>query len=252
MRTNRTRTIIAAGNVALGTLGTTASPLMVEALGHAGFDFIVIDLQHGENNLGNVQAMLQAVSATPATPLVRLPANAPIYIQRTLDLGAYGVVVPMVESRSEAEAIVRSVRYAPHGQRSWGPVRGTLYGGPDYFESAAGELMTIVMLESEAGLGNAPAILATPGIDGCFIGPNDLSIALGFGPEQADLPAPVEAAIARILAASLASGKFAGIQCFSPEAAVARIAQGFRFVSILSDLRMARSYAGAVVKSLRA
>ena len=251
MRTNAARARLQQGEVALGTLCTTASPLMAEALGHAGYDFLVVDLQHGENNLGNLQHMLQALSATPATPMVRVPANVPYQIQRALDLGAYGIVVPLVDDATAAKAAVASVRYAPAGHRSWAPVRGALYGGSDYFQSSAGELLTLAMIETAAGLRNVRSILQVPGIDGCFIGPNDLSISLGHPPEAATLAAPVEDAIASILDAARATGKVGGIQCFGVESARARITQGFRFVSVLSDLRLARSTAGTFVQALR-
>jgi 4-hydroxy-2-oxoheptanedioate aldolase len=251
MRANGTKALISCGKVAVGTLCTTASPLMAESLGHAGYDFVVVDLQHGENNLGDLQGMMQAVSTTSATPFVRLPANVPFYIQRALDLGAYGIVVPLVETEAEAEAVVLSLRYAPRGARSWGPVRGTLYGGADYFTKAADELMAMVMLETQQGLRNARAILSVPGIDGCFIGPNDLSISLGFAAETPVLAAAVENAIAEILDAARSAGKAAGIQTFSADSAATRIAQGFRFISVLSDLRMARSTAGKTLEALR-
>ena len=146
----------------------------------------------------------------------------------------------MVDRRRDAEAIVESVRYAPRGRRSWGPVRGTLYGGPDYFARAEDELLVLAMLETADGLRHARDVLAVPGIDGCFIGPNDLSIALGHASELAELPPDVEAAIAAIVEATRATGTVAGIQSFDTTQAKARIAQGFRFVSVLSDLRMAR------------
>jgi 4-hydroxy-2-oxoheptanedioate aldolase len=224
---------------------------MAEALGYSGYDFLIVDLQHGENNLADVQGMLQAISSTPAVPLVRVPANQAVYIQRALDLGAYGIVVPLVDNARDAESIVESVRYAPAGRRSWGPVRGALYGGADYFANAHAELLTIVMLETADGLANARSILGVPGIDGCFIGPNDLSVSLGFASELADLPVPVEQAIETIVAACAAAGTFAGIQTYSAAAASRRIAQGFRFVSIQSDLRMARSAATDILRAVR-
>ena len=128
MRPNLTKRLLAAGKPAIGLFCTTASSLAAEALGHAGYDFVTVDMQHSENDLGNLQGMLQALSSTPATPLVRVPANMAVYIQRSLDMGAYGVMVPLVNTREEAEAILQSVRYAPAGARSWGPVRGMLYG----------------------------------------------------------------------------------------------------------------------------
>ena len=124
------------------------SPLIAETLGRAGYDFVIVDLQHGESHPGNLLGMLQAVSCTPATPIVRVSTNQPVDIQRALDLGAYGLVIPMVNSRAEAEAILHSVRYAPTGNRSWGPIRGWLYGGPDYFAKAHEELLIVAMLET--------------------------------------------------------------------------------------------------------
>jgi 4-hydroxy-2-oxoheptanedioate aldolase len=251
MRTNAAKRRVLHGEVALGTLCTTASPLMAEALGHAGYDFVIVDLQHGENNLGNLQHMLQALSATPAMPFVRVPANAAVYIQRALDLGAYGIVIPLVDTAQDAAAAVASVRYAPQGTRSWGPVRGSLYGGPDYFDGAKDELVVLTMIETAAGLRNARAIMGVPGIDGGFIGPNDLSISLGERPELPQWPDVVEASIATILAAASAEGKAGGIQCFANEQAQARMAQGFRYVSVQSDLRMARAAAAATLRALR-
>jgi 4-hydroxy-2-oxoheptanedioate aldolase len=251
MRPNVAKAKVLRGEVALGTLCTTASPLMAEALGHAGYDFVVVDLQHGENNLGNVQHMLQAVSATPAMPFVRVPANAAVYIQRALDLGAYGIVIPLVDTAQDAASAVSSVRYAPAGARSWGPVRGAMYGGADYFDAAHGEIVVLAMIETAAGLRNARQILGVPGVDGCFIGPNDLAISLGERPEQAQWPAGVEAAIGTILAAAHVAGKAGGIQCFGNDEARSRIAQGFRYVSVQSDLRMTRGAAAATLAALR-
>lgn len=251
MRTNTAKALLRNGQVAVGTMCTTSSSLMAEALGHAGYDFLIVDLQHGENNLANVQVMLQAVSATPAIPLVRVPAISPLYLQRALDLGAYGVIVPMVNTRADAEEIMRSVRYAPVGSRSWGPVRGALYGGADYFAKSHEELLTIAMIETADALANARAILETPGIDGCFIGPNDLSISLGFGSEQSELPMRVEQAIASIVAAAASAGKAAGMQVYSARSAQQRIEQGIRFISVQSDLRMARAAASEALRTLR-
>jgi 4-hydroxy-2-oxoheptanedioate aldolase len=250
MRPNQTKQLLTAGKTVIGTFCTGASAMLAETLGVAGYDFVIVDLQHGENNLGNLQGMLQALSATPATPVVRVPANMPVYIERSLDLGAYGVIVPMVDSRAEAEAIMRSVHYAPRGHRSWGPLRAALYSGPGYFAEAAGELLTIAMLETADGLKNARAILSVPGIDGCFIGTNDLCIALGFPAEAGEYPPEVEAAILTIRDAAIAEGKAAGIQTFGAAAANARIAQGFRFVSIQSDFRMVRAGAAETLKAV--
>jgi 4-hydroxy-2-oxoheptanedioate aldolase len=253
VRINTSKAMALAGTPALGTMCNAASPLISEWLGHCGYDFIVFDLQHGECNLDSVQVMLQALSSTPAIPIVRVPSNVPMYIQRVLDLGAYGVIVPLVNTRADAEAVVASVRYAPDGARSWGPVRGMIYGGADYFTGAARELLTLVMLESAEALANAADILAVDGVDGCFVGPADLNISLGHSPDTLpDVAAQTEAGIAAIAAAAKAAGKIAGVHAFSVEDAKRRIAQGFRFLTVMAETRLIRAGATASLKALRA
>jgi 4-hydroxy-2-oxoheptanedioate aldolase len=228
-----------------------ASPLVAEFLGHSGYDFVVVDLQHGENNLDNVSTMMQALSSTPATPVVRVPANVPMYIQRALDLGAYGIIVPQVNDKAEAEAVMASIRYAPEGARSWGPVRGVIYGGADYFAKSAEEILTLVMLESAAALRNAREILSVAGVDGCFIGPADLNISLGFSPDAPELGKATEDGIAAILAVTRDLGKVAGIHATSVDDAKRRVAQGFRFMTIMADLRMMRAGATQALAAVR-
>lgn len=252
MRPNLSKRKARAGTPALGTMCNAASPLIAEWLGHCGYDFVVVDLQHGENNLDSVQVMLQALSTTATTPIVRVPANVPMYIQRVLDLGAYGVIVPLVNTRADAQAVVASVRYAPRGTRSWGPVRGTLYGGADYFSGSSEELLTLVMIESAEGLANAQAILAVDGVDGCFVGPADLNVSLGHSPDAVPaLAADTEAGIATIVATAQAAGKIAGVHAFSLDDAQRRIAQGFRFMTVMAETRMIRAGAMEVLNALR-
>jgi 4-hydroxy-2-oxoheptanedioate aldolase len=197
--------------------------------------------------------MLQALSSTPAIPIVRVPANVPMYIQRVLDLGAYGVIVPQVDTVAAARAVAASVRYAPKGNRSWGPVRGTIYGGPDYFEHSADELLTLVMLESKEALDNAAAILAVDGIDGCFVGPADLNITLGHSPSNLPLLADAtEAGVAAIAVAAKSAGKIAGVHAFSNADAKNRISQGYRFMTVMAETRLVRAGATESLKALRA
>ena len=251
MRTNQSKKLARDGKVAVGTMCNAASPLIGEWLGHSGYDFVVVDLQHGENNLDSVSVMLQALSSTPATPVVRVPANVPMYIQRVLDLGAYGIIVPLVNTRADAEAVVSSVRYAPRGARSWGPVRGAIYGGADYFSKSGEELLTLVMIESAEGLKNAKEILAVDGVDGCFVGPADLNISLGHSPDAPAIAQQTSDAIASILAVVRDAGKIAGVHAFSLEEAKARAAQGFTFMTVMADTRMIRAGATQVLAALR-
>ena len=175
-----------------------------------------------------------------------------VFIQRALDMGAYGVIVPLVNNRQDAEAVVASVRYAPEGNRSWGPARGLLYGGADYFRHSAQTLLTFVMIESAEGLRNADEILAVPGVDGVFVGPMDLGISLGYSPDLPQLADEVETAIGTIQQAAQKAGKFAGIQTTSTAEAQRRVTQGFRLVSIMADTRMMRATATQTLAALRA
>lgn len=252
MRPNTSKRMAKEGKAALGIMCSCASPFIAEWLGHCGYDFVVVDLQHGENNLDSVQGSLQALSSTPAIPIVRVPANVPMYIQRVLDLGAYGVIVPQVNNRAEAEAVVASVRYAPRGNRSWGPVRGAIYGGPDYYAHAADELITLVMLESAEALANAREILAVDGVDGCFVGPADLGISLGYSPDTLpNLADATETAVAAIAAAAKAAGKIAGAHAFSVDDARKRMGQGYRFLTVMAETRLIRAGATAALGALR-
>ncbi|HVF62486.1 MAG TPA: aldolase/citrate lyase family protein [Casimicrobiaceae bacterium] len=251
MRPNRSKALALADQPALGTMCNAASPLIAEWLGHSGYDFICVDLQHGENDLGSVGVMLQALSSTPATPVVRVAANVPSNLQRVLDLGAYGVIVPLVNTAADAEAVVQSVRYAPRGARSWGPVRGAIYGGPDYFENAATTLLTLVMIESAQGLDNAREILSVDGIDGCFVGPADLNITLGHSPNDPELGASTESGVGEIARIARDLGKIAGVHAFSVEDAKRRIAQGFRFMTVMADTRLIRAGATVALSTLR-
>jgi 4-hydroxy-2-oxoheptanedioate aldolase len=252
MRENRCKAMARAGQPAIGTMQNAASPLMAEWLGHSGYDFVVIDLQHGENNLGTVSSLLQAMSSTPATPIVRVPSKDGMAIQRVLDLGAYGIIVPQVDTRADAEAVVRNVRYAPNGERSWGPIRGAIYGGPDYFSAAARELLVLPMIESRTGLANAREILAVDGIDGCFVGPGDLGVTLGESPE--DIPKllkNVDQPVGQLAEIARAAGKIAGIHAFDHDDAKRRLAQGYTFMTVMADTRLVRAGAATTLSLLR-
>lgn len=252
MRPNTAKRMAREGKAALGLFCNSASPLMAEWLGHSGYDFVAVDLQHGENNLDSLQPLLHALSSTPAIPIVRVPANVPMYIQRVLDLGAYGVIVPQVDTVDEARAVAASVRYAPKGTRSWGPTRGMIYGGPDYFTHAEQELLTLVMIESKEALHNAEAILAVDGIDGCFVGPADLNITLGGSPDTLPtLARETEEGVARLAGIAKSAGKIAAVHAFSTEDAKKRIEQGYDLLTVMAETRLVRAGAVASLAALR-
>jgi 4-hydroxy-2-oxoheptanedioate aldolase len=179
MRPNETKRALREGKPALGIMVSSISPLAAEAVANVGFDWVMVDLQHGEPELSNVLSLLQGISTTGATPFVRVPINEFVPINRALDLGAYGIVVPLVNTPEEAAIAVHAAKYPPMGARSWGPVRGAIYGGGDYFRESNDEIALMVMIETAEAVRNVRAIIATEGIDGCYIGPNDLSISYG-------------------------------------------------------------------------
>ena len=182
MRPNGLREAWAEDRAALGGWLTIPSGFSAEIMAHAGFDWVCVDTQHGVIDYQQMVGMLQAVSSTPVTPLVRVPWNEPGIIGKTLDAGARGVIIPMVNSVEEAEQAVRACRYAPAGARSYGPLRATYYAGSDYYEHANDDVLCIVMIETRDAVARVDEILSVPGIDAVYIGPADLSITLGLPP----------------------------------------------------------------------
>ena len=207
-----------------------------EIAGHQGYDSVTVDMQHGMIDFASALAMLQAISATPAIPLARVNCNDPAQIMRLLDAGAWGIICPMVSTPEQAQQFVAACRYPPLGNRSFGPARALLYGGKDYPRYANDEILTLAMIETREGLGNLDAILATEGLDGLFIGPNDLSLTL-TGSASAESQHPeMLAAVELVLARSREHNKIAGIFCTSGQAAADRLAQGFHFVTPANDV----------------
>ncbi|HEY1846045.1 MAG TPA: aldolase/citrate lyase family protein [Buttiauxella sp.] len=212
------------------------SSYSAEIAGHQGYDSVTVDMQHGMIDFASALTMLQAISATPATPLARVNSNDAAQIMRLLDAGAWGIICPMVSTPEQARQFVAACRYPPLGNRSFGPARALLYGGKDYPQYANDEILTLAMIETREALENLDAILATDGLDGVFIGPNDLSLAL-TGSASAESQHPdMLAAVERVLARCRAHSKIAGIFCTSGKAAAQRLAEGFSFVTPANDV----------------
>jgi 4-hydroxy-2-oxoheptanedioate aldolase len=182
MRANTLKDKLANGQSTTCGWAAIPSTFSAELSGHAGFDTVVVDLQHGMIDFHSALPMLQALSGTPAIPMVRSSWNNVAEIMHLLDAGAYGVICPMISTAAQCETFVRACRYPPHGDRSFGPARGLLYGGADYFAHADSHVLTWAMIETQEGLDNLDAILTVKGLDGIFIGPNDFALALGCKP----------------------------------------------------------------------
>ncbi len=212
-----------------------------EVVGWCGVDCVTVDLQHGMADVQAMIGMLQAISATPATPFVRVPSLDPPLLMKVLDAGAYGVICPMVDDAEQARALVEATSYPPRGLRSFGPARGLLYGGSDYFAHADEAIVRLAMVETALGLDNVEAICAVDGIDGIFVGPNDLGLALGKGVSGDPTAPEVRAAIARCVTAAKTAGKHVGIFCPSGAVAARCIAEGFDFVVPNSEVNLMKS-----------
>ncbi len=251
MRPNRLRELAAAKQTALVGWMTMASPYAAELLGHAGFDAVLIDLQHGPFYLDAAVPMLQALSATPAMPMVRCSGNNFFEIGKLLDAGAYSIICPLIEDADDARRFVGACRYPPMGSRSYGPTRGFLYGGADYFEQANHTIVSWAMIETPQSIRELGAICAVDGLDGVFIGPTDLSISLGMKPPLRWREAPVAAEIARVLDTARAVGKMAGIYCTTPEMAVDMRRAGFDMIVLANDAVMLNAAARQWISTAR-
>ncbi|MEV8514677.1 aldolase/citrate lyase family protein [Dactylosporangium sp. NPDC051484] len=223
----------AAKECAYGAWCVTGSPYIAAVMALAPFDYICLDAQHGFMGYEGVLSCIQAAARTEVTIFVRVPHNDPSWIGKSLDAGADGVIVPMVEDADGAARAVSACRYPPTGNRSFGGLRG--YGGGHNNSDALPSAICLVMIESEAGLRNAESICSVAGLDGVYIGPADLSIALGGPPTLASLPGPHADGIEAIRRLCAQHDVVAGIQCSSGEQALGRAGEGFRMVTVCAD-----------------
>jgi 4-hydroxy-2-oxoheptanedioate aldolase len=251
MRPNRIHQLIGAGRPAIGGWVSSPNPVAGELLGSLGFDTVTIDLQHGLIDLDACFALLHAISATEAAPFVRVSGNHFAEINKVLDAGAYGVICPLVNSAEEASRFVDAVRYPPLGTRSYGPVRGLLYGGADYFERAAENVIALAMVETRQALAAIDAILAVDGLDGIFVGPNDLAISLGLGPGAEWRTGTLAEALTHVVEAARRVGKMTAIWCPNESMAADMMALGFNLVFPGADLVMLRAEAARRLAALR-
>lgn len=233
---NRLKEKWRAGEPTYGVWLAIPSPLVAEASAHAGFDYVCIDMQHGVADYQVAVAMLAAMRGSESTPIVRVPWLEPGIIGRMLDAGALGVVIPMVNSRAEAQAAVAACRYAPAGARSFGPIRAGIAFGADYYSWANDEIACIPMIETRQAVEAVDDILSVPGIDAAYVGPADLSITYGL-PPGVDNPGTVfDEAIETIVGSCNRHGVTPGIHSVSSLAAK-RVGNGFRMITVSSDLQ---------------
>ena len=249
MRANTVRNRLAASEVVVNGWLSIASAYSAEGVGHSGVHSVTVDMQHGMLGFSDALAMIQALSATPATPMVRVPALESAQIMHLLDAGAYGIICPMISTPEQAAALVAACRYPPTGKRSFGPSRGLLYGGSDYVAQADETVMVIPMIETAEAVERIDEILEVDGIDMVYLGPNDLAFELDG---HTRFPRPKsEAALIHVLEATKRHGIPAGIFCSSGAEARKRVLQGFHLVTPGNDFgHLTQSMKGAVQLTL--
>lgn len=251
MRENRLRTLWAEGQAALNGWLTIPDSFGAEVMAHQGWDALTIDMQHGLIDVQRMVSMLQAISTTATVPVVRVPWLEPGVLMKALDAGAYGVICPMISTREEAQRLVSYTHYAPMGTRSFGPIRASLYAGADYAREADRTIVAFAMIETAQALENLDAILSVEGLDAIYVGPSDLSLALGCRPVFDDVEPKVAQAIEHIVARAQAHGVVAGVHCGRADVARARVALGYRFVTVCSDTRLLAAGAQDVLAAVR-
>jgi len=252
MRPNALKNKIADGVRCVGGWVAIPSAFSTEIYAAQGWDSVTLDMQHGSLDINDVVPLLQAIaSAGDATPLARVPWNDPAHIMRVLDAGAYGIICPMINRKAEAEALVRSGRYPPMGERSFGPFRAAQYGGADYWQHANQEVLLFAMIETRQAVQNLDEILAVEGISGVYIGPSDLSLSLGKTPTLDPSDKEVLAAMATILEKTRNKGLIAGVHTDGAKTARRRFEEGFQMCTILNDVRLLAMGAAQAVRDAR-
>ena len=236
MRKNKLKKLLRDGTPVFNGWLQIPSSVSAEIMANQSWDSLTIDMQHGLVDYPNALSMLQSISTTDVTPMVRVNWNEPGQIMKVLDAGSYGIICPMVSNKKDAEKFVQACMYPPNGFRSFGPMRGLLYGGNDYAKFANEEILKFAMIETREALENLDDIMSVKGIDGIYIGPADLSLAVGEEPGF-DKPENSKAyeQIIKILDHSKKNNIFAGIHNGTPEYALKMIDIGFNIVTVGAD-----------------
>lgn len=252
MKLNTAKQKMLRGEPTFGYSAKLGSPVAAEFLSHCGVDFVMLDGQHGSWGQDSLIPGITAVCAGPALPFARAIHNTYSEIARLLDAGVLGIIVPMVETAEQARAVARACHYPPVGERSFGWGRALAYGD-DYADWINDQLFVAVQIESAQAVENAEALMAVPGIDGCMVGPQDLALSMGFHPREIPKHDEHPRALERVVQACHNTGKIPGIDTggAGPESAPKRVAQGFIFIPMGSDVKFLTGAAMAGMKMVK-
>jgi 2-keto-3-deoxy-L-rhamnonate aldolase RhmA len=243
---NHLKALLRKGDVAIGASVTMGHPEVAEVIGHAGFDWAFYDMEHTPMSLETVQNMMQVMSFSQCTPVVRVPWNDAVYVKKALDIGAHGIIVPMVNTKEEAERASRSMKYPPNGIRGFGPRRASL-ADPDYVKTADQELILAIQIESQKGVDNIDEILSVGGIDVVFLGPYDLSLNLGVLAQWNS--EKFTSSVSKIADSAFRHGAYMGTLASGGIAKFAK--QGFRLFVIDDDIDILKSGIAAALGAAR-
>ncbi len=251
MKPNRLKRLLGEGKYAAGSWVSLCSPLAAEIMGMAGFDWLLIDMEHGAGDYQTLLSQLQGIAcAGEATPIVRVQWNDPVVVKRVLDLGAQGVMVPGIKTAEEAKRAVASIKFPPEGIRGIAGTRASRFGqDPTYLKEANDNILMFLQIEMADAVKNAEEILSVPGIDVCFIGPNDLAADLGH---TGDMPhADVQNAIKKVEDIANTKGIPLGTVSRSWDQAKPLVERGYRAMSIMGDIPLLMQNAKAQVENFR-
>lgn len=240
----------ARGDAIYGLWSALSDPFAAELAALSGLDYICLDQQHGLIDYRDLVNALPAIERHGVLPITRVPENSVSAIGRSLDAGAMGVVVPMVNTAKQAAAAVSACRYSPEGTRSFGPIRAAVVAGTSDV-GVLGGVLCIVMVETEEGLSNLGAIAETPGVDAIYVGPADLALSLGLQPKLEPTEPRHAEAIAAIQRACVDAGITAGIQCTDGASAQKQAEAGFRMLTFAKDSALLQAAVRRELQSAR-
>ncbi len=249
--TRNLKTHFSGGRTVINGWCSMPTSITPEILARLGYDTVTVDLQHGLLDYQMALSMLQAIDLQGVPALCRVPWNEPGIIMKVLDAGFVGVICPMVNTRTEAEAFVSACRYAPRGSRSFGPTRALQVHGADYARTAQDFVCTYAMIETAEALANLDDILGCEELDGVYIGPSDLALSLGYTPSLLPTDSTVIEAIETIRSKTKGAGKIAGIHCGSPKMTRDALEGGFDLATLLTDVRMFTTFATSQLAEAR-
>lgn len=244
---NDLKTRLKSGAQAYGIWITIESPIVTEYISTLGFDYFVFDTEHSPLDIYQTQTLMQAMRDKGTIPIVRVWWNDLVAVKRALDIGAYGIVIPWINNREQAEMAVKACKYPPKGLRGCGPRRPT-FDDPDYMKTVNDEILVIAQIETKEAVNNIESIVAVEGIDVTYIGPSDLSASYGH---LGDMTQPdVQSAIDRVHEASRRAGVSSGIHLGAGKTLQDRVREGYNFLTVSSDFELLQTGALQILKQI--